>query len=92
MIFWRGRETGPFHKVILGGTMKIKDQLAMQKMYADGAFNAAHDPVPETPEDIAGMTKDEVVGWIEAHGGKADRRKSVETLRDELTSIMFVEG
>lgn len=72
--------------------MKIKDQLAMQKMYADGAFRAAPGPVPGSPKDIAAMEKAEVIEWIEAHGGKADRRKSVDTLRDELTSIIFVEG
>ena len=49
----------------------------------------AKQSVPESPDDIYAMGKAEVLEWIEAHGGKADKRKGVETLRAELASIMF---
>lgn len=79
--------------------MNIKEQLAIQAMYAAQAKGFTHAiqkeekakaVVPETPGDIAAMDKPEVIEWIEAHGGKADRRKGVDTLRDELTAMMFV--
>ena len=45
-----------------------------------------------TREGVAAMDKADVVELIEAHGGKADGRKSVERLREELIEIMFIGG
>jgi hypothetical protein len=47
---------------------------------------------PFSREGIAQMDKADVLDLIEMHGGKASKRKSVESLREELAALMFVGG
>lgn len=51
---------------------------------------AAFDPFSR--EGIARMGKADVLDLIEAHGGKANKRKPVEALREDLAALMFVGG
>lgn len=47
-------------------------------------------PVPQSPEDVAGLKKPGVIKFLEAHG--ADTVGGVDELRDRLTETMFVQG
>jgi hypothetical protein len=47
---------------------------------------------PFSREGIAKMDKADVIDLIEAHGGKASKRKPVDALREDLAALMFVGG
>lgn len=55
------------------------------------SFTDAASPKPISREDVDAMEKDDVVELLELHGAKFDGRSGVETLREQLTSLLFVE-
>lgn len=70
--------------------MDIKQQLAIQAMYDGGGFV---EPEPDfSREGIAAMSKADLCDLLEMHGATPDKRKSQETLAQELTAIMFVDA
>jgi hypothetical protein len=76
--------------------MKLIDQFKIQAMYSRQASPAAQDKqikevaaLDLTRDGIDAMSKADVVELLQAHGATVDGRKSVATLRDELTKIMF---
>lgn len=46
--------------------------------------------VPESPEDVAGLKKAEVVAFLDAHGSDFDKAAKVDDLRALLIETMFV--
>lgn len=58
----------------------------------DPAIHKLYGSDPFTRDAIEAMTdKAEILDLIEAHGGKPDKRRSVDVLRGDLLRIMFME-
>lgn len=62
--------------------------------WTDGkeAVQQEEGPQEVTRETIGEMAKADVVEMLEAHGVEVNTRQRVDTLRDQLIALMFLDG